>query len=234
MHVVQGPHSYVMHRTKRAPFWNSKTLVFLLPWKVNPLVSTADLSLQGTEAPAHLSPSTLAVTTLLTKQPPSCSLAPHQVSLNSSKWHLILWLAGRKRRLPVLKLHTLWSHPLDPLLHQLIQAISGSLIWHLLLTLRCERFLWLLLNRHRESSMSSSTYTSAGTKRHQLASWQSRSGTRRFTVHLLRSFKTSFSSHSESGSEVHICSSYKLSYSLPQFVWLYVVKQANFRKWRLL
>lgn len=135
MHVVQGPHSYVMHRAKRAHFWNSKTLVFLLLWKVNPLVSTADLSLQGTEAPAYLSPSTLAVTTLLTKQPPSCSLAPHQVSLNSSKWHLFLWLASRKRRLPVLKLHALWSHPLDPLLHQLIQAISGSLIWHLLLTL---------------------------------------------------------------------------------------------------
>lgn len=107
MHVVQGPHSYVMHRTRRAHFWNSKTLVFLLLWKVNPLVSTASLSLQGTEAPAYLSPSTLAVTTLLTKQPPSCSPAPHQVSLNSSKWHLFLWLASRKRRLPVLKLHTL-------------------------------------------------------------------------------------------------------------------------------
>ena len=124
-----------MHRTKRTHFWNSKTLVFLLLWNVNPLVSTTDLSIQGTEALTHLSPSTLAVTTLFTKQLPSCSLAPHPVSLNSSKWHLILWLAGRKRRLPFLKLHTLWSHPLDPLLHQLIQAISGSLIWHLLLTL---------------------------------------------------------------------------------------------------
>ena len=127
--------AYLMHRTKRAHFWNSKALVFLLLWKVNPLVSTTDLSVQGTEALTHLSPSTLAVTTLLTKQLPPCSLAPHQVSLNSSKWHLILWLASRKRRLPFLKLHTLWSHPLDPLLHQLIQAISGSLIWHLLLTL---------------------------------------------------------------------------------------------------
>lgn len=55
----------------------------LLLWKVYAMASTANLSLQGTEAPTHLRPSTLAVTILLAQQPPSCPLAPHRVYLSA-------------------------------------------------------------------------------------------------------------------------------------------------------
>lgn len=93
-------------------------------WKAHSLVSTANLGFQGTQA---VSASGKAAAIL--------SLAPHRVCFDSSRGHLTSSLAGRKRRLLVLKLHTLWPHPSDPLLHQLIQAISASLSWHFQATL---------------------------------------------------------------------------------------------------
>lgn len=81
--------------------------------------------------PTHVHPSTLAVTVPLTRQFPYWPLLPTGSIFQLYQMVADLFLPSRKRRRLVLKLHTLWPQPPDPLLHSWSKQIV-SLIWHFL------------------------------------------------------------------------------------------------------
>lgn len=127
--------AYVKGRPKMVHLWNSETPVSLLPWKVDSLASTVDLIFRAWGLPHPLMPQHSGCDCATHKAAAILSLAPHKVYLSAlpnESWSF--HVAAGKASL-VLKLHTLWPHPPHPLLHQLIQANSGSLIWSFLPTL---------------------------------------------------------------------------------------------------